>query len=136
MSKIYCTLLYFSTTVLHFLCPQSKNLSFLLLGVVMLMSIIAYIGHSLNKYNYALYIHISRWRCIHYPGFCHMTDRRALCIVVCYTANNFPFLYSQKRFSQASLLISTTYLQNRIIMFCLELLYFVEKCSIRCNHST
>ncbi len=38
-----------------------------------------------------------------------------------YTANNFPFMYSQKSFSQVSLLISTKYFQNRIIMFYLEL---------------
>ncbi len=38
-----------------------------------------------------------------------------------HTANKFPFMYPQKRFSQASLLISTKYFQNRIIMFCLVL---------------
>jgi len=42
------------------------------------------------------------------------------------TANNFTFMYSQKRFRQQSLLISTTYFQNRIIMFCLELWYSAE----------
>jgi hypothetical protein len=39
------------------------------------------------------------------------------------TAKLFPFMYSHKRFSQASLLISTNYFQNRIIMSCLELWY-------------
>jgi hypothetical protein len=38
-----------------------------------------------------------------------------------YTANNFPCMYSQKRFSQASLITSTKYFQNRIIIFCLKL---------------
>ncbi len=37
------------------------------------------------------------------------------------------FMYSQKRFSQESLLISTKYFKNRIIMFCLELWYSAEK---------
>ncbi len=39
------------------------------------------------------------------------------------TANNFnfPFVYSPKRCSQASLLIAATYFQNRIKMFRLEL---------------
>ncbi len=52
------------------------------------------------------------------------------------TANNFTFMYSQKRFSQPSLLISTTYFQNRIIMFCLELLYSAENKmqSFGCQH--
>jgi hypothetical protein len=36
-------------------------------------------------------------------------------------------MYSQKRLSQASILIPTKYFQNRIIMFCLELWYCVEK---------
>jgi hypothetical protein len=36
-------------------------------------------------------------------------------------------MYSQKGFSQASFLLSTKYFQNRIIMFCLELGYSVEK---------
>ncbi len=42
-----------------------------------------------------------------------------------------------KRFSRASLLISTTYLQNKIIMFCLELWFSLEKYEwgIRCSHS-
>jgi hypothetical protein len=38
-----------------------------------------------------------------------------------YTANSFPFNYSQKRFSKFLLLISTKYFQNRIIIFCLDL---------------
>ena len=42
--------------------------------------------------------------------------------VFIYTANNFPFMYSQKRFSQASLLKSNY--QNRITMFCLKFWYF------------
>ncbi len=46
-----------------------------------------------------------------------------------HTANNFPFMYSGKRFSQASLLISTQYLQTRITKFCLELWYSGEKYS-------
>jgi hypothetical protein len=33
----------------------------------------------------------------------------------------FLFVYSQKRFCQASLLISTKYFQNSIIIFCLDL---------------
>ncbi len=37
------------------------------------------------------------------------------------TANNFPFMYSEKRFSQASLLVSTKSFRKRVIMFCLEL---------------
>ncbi len=45
------------------------------------------------------------------------------------------FYVFPKRFSQASLLTLTTYFQNRIMMFCLELLYFVEKYSTRCSHS-
>jgi hypothetical protein len=48
------------------------------------------------------------------------------------TANSFPFMYSQIRFSQASLLISSTYFQNIIIMFCLG--YSVEKYSTKCSH--
>jgi|688.fasta_scaffold607074_1 molecular chaperone DnaK (HSP70) len=35
-----------------------------------------------------------------------------------YTANNFQFMYSQKRLSQASLPIPIKYLQNKIIIFC------------------
>ncbi len=46
------------------------------------------------------------------------------------TANNFPFMYAQRRFSQASHLISTKYFQNRIIMFCLQLWFSVEKYEI------
>jgi hypothetical protein len=42
-------------------------------------------------------------------------------VVVVYTANNLPFMYSQQRFSQASLLIPTKCFQNIIMMFCLEL---------------
>ncbi len=38
-------------------------------------------------------------------------------------------MYSQKRFSQASLQISTKYFQSWIIMLCLELCYSVEKYS-------
>jgi hypothetical protein len=53
-----------------------------------------------------------------------------------YTANNFPFMCFQKWFSQASLLISTKYFKNRIIMFCVELWYSVEKYITRCSHST
>jgi hypothetical protein len=34
---------------------------------------------------------------------------------------------SQKRFSNASFLISTKYLQNIIILFCLELQYAIQK---------
>ncbi len=45
------------------------------------------------------------------------------------TANNFPFMYFQKRFSQASLLISTKYFQKRITKFCLELWYSGENYS-------
>ncbi len=45
------------------------------------------------------------------------------------------YVYSQKRFSQASLQISTKYFHNRIIMFCLELWYFVETNSTKCSHS-
>jgi hypothetical protein len=42
---------------------------------------------------------------------------------------------SQKRVSQVSLLISTIYFQNIIIMFCMELCYSVEKYNVRCRHS-
>jgi hypothetical protein len=52
------------------------------------------------------------------------------------TPNNFPFMCFQKRFNQVSLLKSVKYFQNRIIMFCLELSYSVEKYITRCNHST
>ncbi len=38
------------------------------------------------------------------------------------------FMYSQKIFSQASLLISTKYFQNRIIMFSLEVWYSAQCC--------
>ncbi len=41
------------------------------------------------------------------------------------TANNFPFMYSQKRFSQTSFLLSTIYFRNRILRFWLELWYAV-----------
>ncbi len=51
------------------------------------------------------------------------------------TANNFTFMYSQKRFCQASLLISTRHFQNRIIMFRHELWYSAGKYSTRCSHS-
>jgi hypothetical protein len=37
-----------------------------------------------------------------------------------FSANNFPFMNFQKRFSQTSLLISTKYFQNRIILFSLK----------------
>ncbi len=40
------------------------------------------------------------------------------CII--HTANNCPFMHSQKYFCQVSLQMSTKHLQNRIIMFCLE----------------
>ncbi len=38
----------------------------------------------------------------------------------------FLFMYSQKRFSHALLLISIKYFRNRITMFCLKLWYYVE----------
>jgi hypothetical protein len=38
-------------------------------------------------------------------------------------------MYSQKRFSQASIQISAKFVQNRIKMFCLELWYSVKKYS-------
>ncbi len=48
-------------------------------------------------------------------------------------------MQSQKRFSQASLLISTKYFQNRIIMLCLELQYYTVFCRevqyYRCSRS-
>ncbi len=47
----------------------------------------------------------------------------------------FLFMYSQKRFSQASLLISTKFFQNRIIMFCLELLHSVLHCRVQEIHT-
>jgi hypothetical protein len=53
-----------------------------------------------------------------------------------YAANDFSFRYSQKRFSQASFLISTKYFQNRIIMFSLKLFYSVQ-CQMQplsCRH--
>ncbi len=46
-----------------------------------------------------------------------------------HTANSFPFMYFQKRFRQVSLLISAKYFQNRIIMFCLELMYIILETS-------
>ncbi len=55
-----------------------------------------------------------------------------LFFTVLYTANNFPFMGSQKRFSQVLLVISTKYFQNRIIMFSLELWYYVQ--CYRCSH--
>ena len=44
-----------------------------------------------------------------------------------HSANNFQFMYSQKRFSKASQYVWAKYFQNRIIMSCLELWYPVEK---------
>ncbi len=43
-----------------------------------------------------------------------------------YTANNFPFMYSQIIFFQVSLLISTKNFPSRIILFCQELWYSGE----------
>jgi hypothetical protein len=94
---------------------------------------------------------ISWWKSVAGGGEGYIEVAVLLCIAMCmrgggysylcvlnslvYTANNFPFMYSQKRFGQASLLISTTYFQNRIIMFCLELCYSVETYNTRCSHS-
>jgi hypothetical protein len=47
--------------------------------------------------------------------YCSFKGVASLC-----SANNFPFMYSQKRFSHVSLLISTIYFQNGIIMLGLE----------------
>ncbi len=58
--------------------------------------------------NTQFYIHSS----IHAPNIHYFLWFYALM----YTANNFPFIYSQKDLGQASLPISTKYLQNRIIM--------------------
>ncbi len=78
------------------------------------------------------------WRCMF---FCTVTVGYTFCayllayywnIKYMHTPNQFPFMYSQKRLSQESLLIWTKYLQNRIIMFCQELLNSVEKyCTIQ-----
>ncbi len=51
------------------------------------------------------------------------------------TEKQFPFMYFQKRFSQAPLLISTQYFQSRIITLCLELQYSVEKYGTQCSYS-
>ncbi len=49
-----------------------------------------------------------------------------------YIANNFPFMYSQKRLSQASLLVSINYF---IMIFCREVQYYM--CIYKdCYHST
>jgi hypothetical protein len=40
---------------------------------------------------------------------------------------NFPMIYSPKKFSQASLLISLKYFLNRTVKFCLELCIFYRE---------
>ncbi len=52
------------------------------------------------------------------------------------TANNFPFLCSQKRISKASLLISPLKIsKTELSIFCLELWHSGEKHYTRCSHS-
>ncbi len=53
----------------------------------------------------------------------------------CCTADNIPFIYFQKRFSQASFLISTKYFQNRSLRFCLELDILQRSIQEQCSHT-
>jgi hypothetical protein len=55
---------------------------------------------------------------------CHPICKAKMCCML-RTSNNFPFMYSQKRFGQTSLLLSTKYFHYRIKAYSLELWYSV-----------
>jgi hypothetical protein len=47
--------------------------------------------------------------------FSHLVSKTSKIFVLFLSANNSPFIYSQNRFSQASLLISTKYFQKEVL---------------------
>jgi hypothetical protein len=69
-----------------------------------------------------IYLFIYKSQCLS-PG-CSWAKTYTWYKFLYHTANNFRFMYSQKRSSQASLLISTKYFQNRFIKFFLSVCLF------------